>query len=270
MHVARFVLDSTVLPLVTETLPVAEAVRRKLMGIYGRITEENGVRGRSAVFSGKDESGAALQGHRHAHYLPTDEDGDGRLDHITVYSTAGFGPDERRALDLLQALTTGRKGEARHPLRLLLLGMGAQEEYNPGPLEASKVWVSATPYIATRHPKTRGRARIDPTSPKARAAFLQDDLRAQLASVRPDLTDALASGVAIESLWDSNHVFKIANRWRTIQFKRFRRRAGDDGGKRLAGAFRLIFHEPVRGPIALGWSSHFGMGLFMPGSEPEE
>lgn len=68
----------------------------------------------------------------------------------------------------------------------------------------------------------------------------------------------------IEPEWDENHAFKIAQRWRTIQFKRFRRKAGDDGGRRLAGAFRLTFRHPVRGPIALGFSSHFGMGLFMP------
>lgn len=57
---------------------------------------------------------------------------------------------------------------------------------------------------------------------------------------------------------------KIAERWRTIQFKRFRRKAGDDGGRRLAGAFRVTFPLPVRGPIALGNSAHYGMGLFLP------
>jgi CRISPR-associated protein Csb2 len=77
--------------------------------------------------------------------------------------------------------------------------------------------------------------------------------------------------MTIEPLWDDNRVFKVAARWRTIQFKRFRRKAGDDGGRRLAGAFRLIFSRPVPGPFALGWSSHFGMGLFAPeGGSSEE
>jgi hypothetical protein len=39
-----------------------------------------------------------------------------------------------------------------------------------------------------------------------------------------------------------------------------------DRDRRLAGAFRLRFASDVSGPIALGWSSHFGMGLFMPDS----
>lgn len=264
IQVVRYALDSTVLPLVTETLPVAEAARRELMGIHGRLTKQNGVRGRSNVLSGKDVHGQPLADHRHAYYLPTDEDCDGRLDHLTVYAAGGFGLDERRALDRLRELRTGREGEERHPLRLLLLGVGTCDEYGPGPLQASKTWVSATPYIATRYAKTRGRNRIDMASPEARSAFLQDDLRAQLAAVRPDLTGVEAAEVFIEPLWDENHVFQVVTQWRPIQFKRFRRKAGDDGGRRLAGAFRLIFRDPMRGPIAVGHSAHFGLGLFVP------
>ncbi len=263
-HIARFAVDSNVLPLVTETLSVAEAARRALMGLHGKFTARNGVRGRSSVLSGKDEQGQPLADHRHAYYLPTDEDGDGHLDHLTVCAADGFGPDECRAFDLLRELKTGRDGERRHPLRLLLLGMGTLEEYRPGPLQMSAVWVSATPYIATRHAKTRGPNRIDLASPDARAAFLMDDLRTQLSAVRPDVEADGAPAVVIEPLWDNNHTFHVAERWRPIQFKRFRQKRGDDGGRRLTGAFRITFSRPVRGPIALGWSSHFGMGLFLP------
>lgn len=267
VRLARYALDSAVLPLVTETLPVAEATRRAVMSIHGRLTERNGVRGRSGVLSGKDEHGAPLAGHRHAYYLPTDEDGDGRLDHLTIYASADFGLNEQRAFDRLRELRTGRGGEDRHPLRLLLLGLGAPEEYHPGPLRFSKVWESATPYIATRYAKTRGRHRIDMGSPESRAEFLQNDLLAQLAAVRPDLACNGVPEAAIEPRWDENCTFRLAGHWRTIQFKRFRNKAGDDGGRRLAGAFRLTFRRPVVGPLALGWSSHFGMGLFVPAAE---
>ncbi|MGH7915448.1 MAG: type I-G CRISPR-associated protein Csb2, partial [Candidatus Binataceae bacterium] len=263
IQVVRYALDSTVLPLVTETLPVAEAARRALMGMYGRLTEKDGIRGRSKVFSGKDELGPPLSDHRHAYYLPTDEDGDGRLDHLTIFAAAGFGPDERRALDGLHKLRTYRESEAEHPLRLLLMGMGASHEYCHGPLSVSREWTTATPYLATRYAKTRGRNRIDIGSAEDRAAFLVEDLRTQVAAVRPDLVDEVVS-LTIEPEWDGNHVFRIGTRWRTIQFKRYRGKPSDDGGRRLAGAFRLIFRHPVRGPIALGFSSHFGMGLFMP------
>lgn len=274
IQVVRYALDSTVLPLVTETLPVAEAARRTLMGIYGRevwrrlhgeepYPQDSALRPKSEVFSGKDAAGNRLEGHRHAYYLPTDEDGDGRLDHLTVFTAAGFSPDEQRAFDRLHELRTGRESEVRHPLRLLLLSMGADDEYTVGPLRVSKVWVSVTPYLATRYAKTRGRNRIDLRSHEARAAFLREDLRTQLAAVRPDLVGEGAPDVMIEPLWDQNHVFEIAGKWRPIQFKRYRRKASDDGGQRLAGAFRLTFLAPVRGPIALGWSSHFGLGQFV-------
>jgi CRISPR-associated protein Csb2 len=275
VQVARYALDGAVLPLVTDTLPVAEAARRALMGIYGRqgwrrlhgnapSPKDPAGRPRSPVFSGKDEAGAALKGHRHAYYLPTDEDGDGRLDHLTIYATMGFGDDDRRALDGLRKLRTGRDCENRLPLRLLLLGMGTLDEYHPGPLGEARVWESATPYLAARHFKTRGRDRVDPGDPVAVARFLEADLRAQVSAVREDLVEFGLAAMKIEPVRDGQGAFRVRDRWRPIQFHRVRSKPGDDGGRRPAGAFRLTFDRPVRGPLALGWSSHFGMGLFVP------
>src|SRR5207249_667677 len=69
-NVARYLLDGPLLPSISETLPLAEAARRRLMGIYGRLTQYNGLSGRSATLSGKDENGVPLSGHRHAYFLP--------------------------------------------------------------------------------------------------------------------------------------------------------------------------------------------------------
>jgi len=240
------------------------------MSIHGSLTAQNGARGRSTIFSGKDESGSPLTDHGHAYYLPADEDGDGRLDHLTVFARSGFGHAERRALDRFGERHLGRKGEERHPLRLLLLGTGTLDEYAPGILQRSKVWVSCTPYIATRHAKTRGRLRTDLGSSQSRSEFLIANLRGQLAAVRPDITDGGAGAPSIKPEMDANEVFLIprgeddSHGLRPIQFKRFRSKPGDDGGRRLAGAFRIEFASEVRGPIVLGYSAHFGMGLFMP------
>lgn len=280
IQIARFALDSNVLPLVTETLPVAEAARRYLMGTFKRIQLERYYQGRipnplppdapqpkSRIFSGKEwcekeQVYKPVKGHAHAYYLPTDEDRDGRLDHLTVFARDGLGPDDRRTLDRLRKLNAGRKGEERHPLRLLLLGMGTGEEYNPGLLAASNVWVSASPYVATRHAKTRGRDRIDLSSDAARADFLIADLRDQILAVLGNKVGN-PQAIRIDPVRDGE-VFKVANRWRPIQFKRFRSKRTDDGGRRLAGSFRITFPQSVHGPIALGHSSHFGLGLFMP------
>ena len=33
---------------------------------------------------------------------------------------------------------------------------------------------------------------------------------------------------------------------------------------KTSAAFRLTFVKPVRGPLALGYGAHFGLGLFVP------
>lgn len=262
-QVVRFALDSTVLPLVTETLPVAEAARRALMSCHGRFTERNGVRGRSDMLSGKDASGSPLEGHRHAYYLPTDEDGDGRLDHLTLIVRDGFGPDEMHAIGRLREIKPRARDNGSYPLRVLLLGYGRLDEYQPPLLEPSRVWASATPYIATRHAKTRGRHRVDLRDWHARTTFVVDDLLAQLAAVRPDLGADLIDRICIEPV-PADGPFSVGGRWQPIQFKRFRAKPGDNGGRLPAGSFRLRFPDSVAGPIALGHSAHFGMGLFLP------
>ena len=264
MDVARFSLSATVLPLVTESLRMAEMARWALMSHFGRATEQSGERGKSRVFSGKDEDGRPLGQHGHAFYLPTDEDGDGRLDHLTVFAPDGFGPEETRALNRLNVLRDPASNEGRKPVRALLLGLGAAKDYHPGPLRASGTWVSVSPYIATRYAKTRGQSRVDLASPEARAGFLVEDLNTQVRAIRPDLANWVRSGLRVEPLWDDQLVFRIGGRWRPIEFQRYRRKRGDEGGRYLAGAFRLRFPEAVAGPLVFGRSSHFGMGLFLP------
>jgi CRISPR-associated protein Csb2 len=267
MQVARFALDSTVLPLVAETLPVAESARRMLMGIYGRnFPLPDGSKGRSAIFAGKTNDGEPQQGHGHAYYLPTDEDGDGRLDHLTIVAADGFGTGELKALDWLRELKSREREDSGHPLRVLLLGLGRLDDYCVGPLRPSEAWVSATPFIAPRHLKKRG-TKHDPVECwNSPATFLGTVLREELARLlarRPNLADVPPDSIRIKPLTDEHGVFRIAN-LRPIQFKRFRQKRGDDGGNRPAGAFRICFPRPIHGPIALGHSSHFGLGLFVP------
>lgn len=242
INVVRYRLYGNVLPLVTETLPVAETARRALMSWQGRLTESGGIRGRSDILSGKNEDGQRLAGHGHAYYVPTDEDGDGHLDHLTVYAAGGFGPDEQRAVNCVQKLRMGEDGRARSVLRVVLLALGAIDDYRLGPLGASKVWVAATPYLATRYAKTRGRSRIDLNASDDCAAFLEADMRAQLAAVRPDLARDGIVDVAIEPQWDNQRVFLIGGQWRPTQFKRMRRRAG--GRWRQAARGRIPFDLP--------------------------
>ncbi len=284
---ARFVLDVAEgrrpLPLVTETLPLAEEVRRQLGWKYGHI-----IRGRnkdiefakddprqfSPILHGKDEYGDPARSHDHAFYLPSDEDRDGRIDHVTVYAAGHFSRDDVAALDRLRTLSFGKEAEAevdangtrsRRPThRLLLTGLLGQREATrllaAGP---AAVWESATPYIAFRHLKRRGQKRDhrDFIPPEAMPEFMVHVLGEDL-SQRGDL--AHLPKPVVEYLPDP--LSALGWRYRSLQFRRARNRPGDDGYSRPFGAFRLTFPEPVRGPICLGYASHFGMGMFRPES----
>ncbi|NBB81230.1 MAG: type I-U CRISPR-associated protein Cas5/Cas6 [Verrucomicrobia bacterium] len=269
MQVARFALDSTVFPLITDTLRVAENARFNLMGIHGRLTEVNGERGKSRAFSGKESDGTPLKGHTHCYFLPTDEDGDGRLDHLTLYAKGGFSQEELRAIDKLREIKSRDRTESGHPLRVILLGVGVQDEFKPGPLRKTHNWVSATPFVSPRLPPTSGRNK--PRSQEARLAFAEAQIQIELERWIERNEHAFSvADVGIELLVDNDgnprrrcpltQTFKE----RSIQFRRFRQKRGDNGGHRPAAFFHLTFPEPVSGPIALGHSSHFGLGLFIP------
>jgi CRISPR-associated protein Csb2 len=266
---ARFVLDAAVLPLVQDTLKVAEQARITAMGCFRRVEEDRLYVGaapegaplpRSDVFSGKDSEGAPLIGHTHAHYLPTDEDGDGRIDHLTIIASMGLGPSEVAALDRMRLL----RREDGDPVRLLLLSLAESGTKVVGALQGpSRVWVSATPFIATRHAKESGKKRDLPSllGIQNQPAFAQQVLGEEIEHLRQRRPE-IPAPVSIQPL--NEHHQCGAHRLRPIQFKRFRQKRNDDGGRRAAGAFRIEFPEPVLGPLSLGHSSHFGMGLFVP------
>lgn len=264
--IAHYAIDGTVLPTVEETLLIAELARRTVMGVFRRIEEKRLYNGnvpedaplpRSEVFSGKDFEGRPLEGHRHAYYIPSDEDGDGRIDHLTIVAAMGFGAAEVKALDAMRRL----KREQGEPLNLVLLALGMSSEITiPKLMGPSCVWTSATPFITTRFPKVRGKKRdpLELLGSENQHAFVRRVLIEELEREYADLPAPLEVNILSEEMRCG------ARGLRPIQFKRYRRKAGDDGGRRPAGVFRITFAEAVSGPLCLGHSSHFGMGLFVP------
>lgn len=257
--VARFAIDGPVLPLVTETLPLAERARHALLSKCKFLARRDrpgladaDIWPLTPALWGKDERGQPRKGHQHACFLPADEDRDGRIDHLTVYAPMGFNELEIQALDRLRQLSY----RDDHPVRLLLVGLGSPRDFRAPLLEESTVWVSATPFVVTRYPKRSGTKRDQPehyTSPRAFTRLvLLEELRR-----RPGLPEV----VSIEE--DEEGIG--FQRLRPIQFRRFRElKPGDDGGRRPAGGFRIRFAAPISGPLYLGHSCHFGLGLFLP------
>jgi len=263
--VARFALDGPVLPSVTDTLPLAEDFRRNLLRKCRAVMRSQGIEpakeqlaARCPSLTGKDPDGTPLRGHQHAFFLPIDEDNDGRIDHVTVVAERGFSAEEVRALDRLRQLPQ----DEGDPLRLLLVGLGGEREVLSPLFAVSATWVSATPFLVSRYPKRRGQKRDQPEHYATPQDFLKHILRQELGRLRerrPDLPEVLS----IEEEMIGAH------RLRPIQFARFRSKRGDDGGRRPAGGFRITFAAPLRGPLCLGHSCHFGLGLFLPSLGPQ-
>lgn len=237
------------LPVCTRTLPQAELLHRALVSRAGE-----GERVDCPELTGRDGNGHPLAtGHRHAHILPVDLDGDGHLDHVLIHAAMGLGPAAQRAIRSLQRTwTKGGVGE----LQVAVAGAGdlpALAELPP-PLGAnaarlvgdSRVWRSLTPFVAPRYLKRSGRN------------SLSGQVRAELAS------RGLPDPLAVEVL-----PANVAPRG----FRHFVRRRGRGGPPPPVDAghcLRITFATPLPGLIALGYGSHFGLGLFAAVAEPHE
>jgi len=236
----RFALDGPVLPSVTETVYVAELARRRVQGIFGKLFEG----ATSPLFSGKRSDGTPMTEHLHAFFLPTDEDGDGRLDHLILYAPHGFAPEEQRALD------AWRKMRGPAGIELNVVWLGVEEK-----LPSARCWRSATPFVPTRHYKERGAKRDH--FPRQQLAEM--NLREELAR------RGLPAPIRVEE------VDELRLRGRPLAWRHFRQwrvlgkgRRGSDFGR----GFEIEFPEPVSGPLALGYACHFGLGLFVPADTP--
>jgi CRISPR-associated protein Csb2 len=255
VSVVRYALDGKVLPLLTETLYVAETARRYVQGMFGKRFEGEA----SPVFSGRGEDGAPKAGHRHAFFLPTDEDGDGRLDHLTMFALDEF--RHGRELAVLDGFPRMR-GPGGTDLSLVLLGVGGPEDFNgtvPILAKAAR-WRSVTPLVPTRHYKRRGTKR-DACSPEE---FPETALREEIA--RRGLPEpASIRRLPRCGLWD--HRKRKVSPGRDVAWIKFRRERLNGGGRRGSdpgGGFEIEFAEPVRGPLAFGYACHYGLGLFAP------
>lgn len=242
-RLARFALDGVVLPRTTETVYVAELARKRVQGIFGKLFEGMS----SPRFSGKQADGSPGAEHRHAFFLPTDDDGDGRLDHLLLYAAEGFDSREMRALDVWRET----RGPGSVTLNVLWLGSDNR------PVGPARVWRSATPFVPTRHYKERGTKRD--TFPREQLAEM--NLREEL--VRRGLPEPVGLNRLKELVLPGGRPLN----WRDFRQQRVfgEGRRGSDFGR----GFEIEFAEEVTGPIAVGYACHFGLGLFVPVSDPK-
>ena len=233
---AKYALHTTVLPRVTDTLPFAEKIHRKLMGIHKCVIggDPTAV---SPLFSGKEDDGRPATGHEHVFILPLDDDLDGRIDHLLIRSRTSFDRSELEALDGLRSIW---QSDGRPDANLVLTSLMAEVETGP-----ARTWVSVTPFVTKRHHR-RGRGEY--------VDWVAAEIRRECGF------HELPEPESIE-LIDRTQTTGHAIRW--MEFIRNRK---DERPLRGHGAV-LTFAEPVAGPIALGALCHFGLGQFAPYEE---
>lgn len=228
------------LPSVVRTLPQAEHLHRQLVG---------GLRGQhSRVLTGCDEQRRPLrEPHRHAHILPLDLNGDGHLEHVLIWASMGLDGEAQTAIrQLRRTFTKGGVG----PLRLALAGSVEEIEELaalPGDwgaglrrhVGASREWITVTPFVPPRYLKKRG------------TNALEGQVQAELAS------RGLPAAQRIEVLDPHDNDLARCQR-HTIRVRRF----GPAPPVNQGFTLKLRFSEATRGPICLGYGSHYGLGLF--------
>ncbi|MXZ47820.1 MAG: type I-U CRISPR-associated protein Cas5/Cas6 [Candidatus Dadabacteria bacterium] len=243
--VARYLLAGRPLPRVEDTVKIGELIRLATLAKFGWETVATGRRKPKApsVISGRDHKGKPLRNssHSHAFWLPEDTDGDGWIDHITVYAPEGLSTDVRVKLDRLTRLWING-----FEWRLALEGFGNPEDFSDSSkiLGTGRVWVSITPFLATGHLKSQGY----PSEVK------------RLLKRREILPEHLVDDVQIEVLPSIR--IGGADR-RTAYFHRFRSQGQEKQTDSQGALLRLNFPEPINGPLCLGYACHFGLGLFV-------
>jgi CRISPR-associated protein Csb2 len=280
LRLAGFEITSTTRPHVTAALPFAEQVRRAL--IRNRVDTSH-----SEAITGKRADGTPLDGHEHAHYFPTDEDHDGRIDHITIYAPRGFDDSDLEALGSLR--TIFRSGN-RPEVRMVLTGLGGPVSQSVDDVRSSafirrfsegippkggttnlsevsifaeaRRWRSATPFSLPRFPNRGG------GKPPRPRDLPEGQLLRELKNrgLPEPLSIKRIEGYQVEQIPPEGGTTKRRStegrppvRWLEFHTTRYNGTKGNG----LAG-FEIEFAEPVHGPLALGFACHFGLGLFLP------
>jgi CRISPR-associated protein Csb2 len=265
IRLLQFALSSKVAPTLDHVALIANWFRGRAIRHF--LADECGVpkgdwnkasaeqKNAAALLAGKSSDNKSLSGHRHAFFgLYLDRE-TGKPTRLLAWRSEPFSCVEQEAIIKAAAkpfsLAHGRssKGQQpakRDPWKVHCVPLDSAVPRPPGfdPHQARCEWVGLTPYVPPRHVFNR---QGKPKPGESPAEQLAKDLdRAGLPKAEIHALDRHNSGQ-----WVKVH----------------RGGKSNDGASNLAKRghyFHLTFEEPVSGPIALGHSCHFGLGLFVP------
>ncbi len=249
--VARYAIASNVLPRITASLSVSERVHQALLSRFK-------VSAPPPVLLGRDTNGQPLTGHAHAHVFCESRGNENTISHVSVYASSGFDAEAQRALRNLGRIW----GHGGHDIELVLIDLGWPETFSDSALfKPAKTWESLTPFVPTRHPKTYrdGRPKMSPEGLQIDSP--EHEIRRWLSQHIAAASGGIELPTKIESL-SAPTINGRPLRWH--DFNTQRHQGGGTRAHQPARGFRLTFAKEVSGPIALGYASHFGLGLFVP------
>lgn len=259
LHCIQFAVGGRIYPPLSHWVKITERFRGNVIrclsryispnsdGRYDRLTcEEKNI---LSLITGKDGQGKPLLGHEHAFFILWPDD-NGFPTRLIVWRKHAFSRDEVEALlSASEKALTWDNSTSSWKLRVVPLPF---ETTPPEGLVAdSKIWISVTPFVppANRH-RFRKNGRLRPN--ESIESLLVNLLKKQ------DLPEPSAVTLLENDLGHS---------WMKLHETRSRRFSNEDNRKpyvRPGFNIRLKFSSSVQGPIILGDSSHFGLGLFVP------
>jgi CRISPR-associated protein Csb2 len=250
----QFALGGRVFPPVASWIRLTERFRGAALDALARqITNEMRTRfrdlppsqqGEFALMTGKGADGKPLAGHRHAFFLLLPDNAD-HPTRLVCFRREPFSAREQEALLAASELPLSWDyGSGNWLLRAVPL---PTETVLPKTiLGPAAEWESATPYVPSRHVFARN------GKPKPGLGVCEqvvaDLANAGLPESQVMLLDAGGQG---RGSWVRVHRPRRNRETQTNDMKR---------GYKL----RVVFPDPVGGPIAIGHSAHFGLGLFVP------
>jgi CRISPR-associated protein Csb2 len=253
-HLMQFAIGWNVAPepraIVRLTSRFRGAVLRELLRLktgdvsptWTRVGKD--IREAVAPMFGKDSNGVPLKGHRHTEFLAWCEDG--QPTRLLIWrGSRAFNAEEQEAILLAAAhdVSWAAAGSDSEEWKVRLVPLDRAVPAPPGfDAQASIVWESITPYVTPRHQLRGGKDR--------RSESVSEQVRRELRQ------RGLTAHVEVECIgapvWVAVHVPRREGHKRAF--------IGDRRGQML----RLRFAGPVSGPIRIGHSSSFGLGVFRP------
>lgn len=231
LHFAKYELTSPGSLPITQTLPLADALRKHLLWREGEYNSGE----LSTIFSGKNDDGKNQVDHAHAFILPIDSNRNGFLDQVLIYSRLPFHIPALVALERIQ--------EERYFRTTSLDLMEISSQIPRAFQKKSRRWRSVTPLLSFRHYKKNAGTKEE---------WWEEEVdrfcRAQRLPTTVSVS-LLSTSLSANILWK--------------EFALRRPSKPENQIPHYVG-LEIEFKKPQSFPLCLGEYCHFGMGRFEP------